>query len=245
MNLARELANLEERVRASAWAGYEHSRGYAVMNLPFSSGHLLGLRVFPENDFAPYESVWHRSPEGDWSIYSDGPSLNTTCPRWWGPALKHAELTHIDVTWTGRNDLRVEMEEPRLVWTMSMTASALLRALNALSAGLPLWTWKPLPLLRIREWMARRFLGMGDLRFSFVTPTQQDAVIMPERIFLIESSQATLEGRDLGHPIRLSTNPAIAGVPLPTRPAFVVGQAHARIKDPEEYRRTRESVSAP
>lgn len=123
-----------------------------------------------------------------------------------------------------------------------MTAPALLRALNVVSAALPLWTWKPGPLLRIREWMAKRVLGMGDLRFSFITPSRQSAVIMPERIYLIQSSQATLEGTDLGQLTRLSANPTIGGVPLPTRPAFVIGQAHARIKDPDEYRRTRESV---
>jgi len=242
MNLAGELRGIESRVRASPWAGHEHARGYAVMVLPFSSGHLLGLRVFPETDFAPYESVWHRTPEGDWSIYNDGPSLKTTCPRWWGPALRHAELTRIQSTWSGPNELRVEMEAPRLVWTMSMTAPLPLRVLNAVSAALPLWTWKPAPLLRVREWIAKRLLGMGDLRFSFVTPTRQEAVIMPEQVFFIGSSRATLEGRDLGHPVRLSRNPTIGDVPLPTRPAFVIGQAHARIADPEEYRRTREAV---
>lgn len=35
---------------------------------------------------------------GDWSIYGDGPSLNTTCPRWWGKALEHADVTRIEVT---------------------------------------------------------------------------------------------------------------------------------------------------
>ncbi|MDQ4076252.1 MAG: hypothetical protein M3220_08395 [Chloroflexota bacterium] len=39
-------------------------------------------------------------------------------------------------------------------------------------------------------------------------------------------------------------NPTIGDVPLPTRPTFVIGQAHARIKDREEYRRTRERVQA-
>lgn len=240
--LADELQRIEPRVVTSPWPDHEHYRGYAVMVLPFSSGHLLGLRVFPENDFAPYKSVWHRTPEGDWSIYNDGPSLDTTCPRWWGPALRHADLTSIELTWTGPNDLRVEMEAPRLMWTMSMTASPLLRPLNAVSAALPLWTWKPAPLLRIREWMAKELLGMGDLRFSFVTPSGQNAVIMPEQIFFIDASEAVWEGRDLGDPVRLTTNPTIGGVPLPSRPAFVIGQAYARIKDRKEYRRTREEI---
>lgn len=51
--LASELERIEPRVVASPWPGHEHVRGYAVMALPFSSGHVLGLRVWPENDFAP------------------------------------------------------------------------------------------------------------------------------------------------------------------------------------------------
>jgi hypothetical protein len=27
-------------------------------------GHLLALRVFPENDFGAYRTLWHRDPAG-------------------------------------------------------------------------------------------------------------------------------------------------------------------------------------
>lgn len=243
VNLAGKLQHLQPNVCPSPWTGYEHARGYAVMVLPFSSGNLLGLRVFPENDFAPYMSVWHCTHDGGWSIYNDGPSLKTTCPRWWGRALRHAGLTRIEVDWTGPNELRVAMEKPRLEWTMTMTASPLLRAVNAASAALPLWTWKPAPLLKLREWMARTFLNMGALRFSFVTPSGQQAVVMPEQVFMIRTSEAVLDGKDLGRPVRLRTTPEIAGVPLPKIGTFIIGQAHARIADPEEYRRTRERYS--
>lgn len=242
MNLSRRLKTLKPKVRTSPWSGREHFRGYGVMMLPFSSGHLLGLRVFPENDFAPYRSVWHRSPDGGWSIYNDGPSLRTTCPRWWGPALRNAELAAVDLTWTGQNELRVKMEKPRLEWTMMMGASRLLRKINAVSAALPLWTWKYTPFVRLREWMADQMLGMGKLRFSFVTPSGQPAVVMPEEIFFIRSSEAMLRGRDLGRPVRLPENPQIGGVPLPKDPVFMIGQAYAEIKDTKEYRQTREKV---
>lgn len=244
MDLARELQAIEPRVCTSSWPGYEHMRGYAVMVLPFSSGHLLGLRVWPENDFAPYVSVWHCTPEGDWSMYSDGTCLEAMCPRYWGAATRHSALATIDVTWTGPNALRVEMDDPPLVWTMTMTAQPFLRALNAVSAQLPLWTWKPAPLLRVREWIAERFLDLGRLRFSFTTPSGHDAVIMPEQMIFIGSSEAVWEGRDLGDPVRLDANPTIGGIPMPCRPTFVIGQAHARITDRAEYRRTRERARA-
>ena len=35
-----------------------------MIALPFDSGHVLALRVFPENDFGPCRTVWHRDPSG-------------------------------------------------------------------------------------------------------------------------------------------------------------------------------------
>jgi hypothetical protein len=45
--------------------------GYAVIGLPFGSGHVFSLRRFPASSVGPgYTSVWHRDPEGYWSFYS-------------------------------------------------------------------------------------------------------------------------------------------------------------------------------
>jgi hypothetical protein len=195
MNLSNQLRELEPQVRPSPWSGYEHYKGYSVMVLPFSSGHLLGLRVFPENDFAPYKSVWHRTPAGNWSIYNDGPSLKTTCPRWWGPALEHTELAPIELTWMGPNTIHVEMEHPRLDWTMKMAAPLFLRVLNAMSATIPLWMWKFSLQQRMGEWIAKRLLKMGnDIRFTITTPSEQDAILIPGPQYFIETSEAVVPG---------------------------------------------------
>lgn len=242
MNLASKLQDRDPKVCTSPWTDHEHVGGYVVMVLPFSSGHLLGLRVWLESDFAPYTSVWHRTPEGDWSLYNDGPRLDTTCHRYWGPAAKRSELTHIDVTWTGPNELRVEMENPRLVWTLEITAPRYLQILNAMSAPAPLWTWKPAFLQRLRESMAKRLLGMGDIRSRFITPTGYDSLMMPQELFFIETSEAVLEGQNLGHPVHLEENPTIGGVPMPVRPVFSIIEVHAQIKDQVEYQRTRQQL---
>lgn len=242
MNLADRAGAIEPRTGPLPWPDHEYSRGYAVMVLPFSSGHLLGLRVFPQNSFGPYASVWHRPPDGEWSIYNDGASVDTTCPRYWGPVLDRVELAGVDAAWTGPNELRVEMDEPRLEWTMSMRATPLLRLANAAGASLPDWTWRPGPLLRLREWAAGRLLGMGSVRFSFTTPSGHPTVIAPEEVFVVGASEATLAGRPLGDPVRLAENPTIGGVPLPTLPTFVFGWARMEITDPEEHRRTRSRV---
>jgi hypothetical protein len=204
------------------------------MVLPFSSGHLLALRVSPQNPFAPYVSVWHRPPEGEWSIYVDGPSLETACPRYWGPVTRQTGLTEIDVEWTGPDELRVEVDEPRLAWTMTVSAPLHRRVLFAADATFPLWTWRRGPLLRLREWMTRRLLDIGDVRFSFTTPSGHDTVFVPEEEYAITESEAVLDGRSLGEPVRLDENPTIGDVPLPTRPSFVVGQVHLRIDDRHE-----------
>lgn len=243
MDWSQNTQSIPRRVTSSPWSGYEHVRGYGVLSLPFSSGHNLGLRVFPESDFAPYVSVWHQTPDGNWSIYNDGPSLNVTCPRWWGPALSNAALASIDVSWTDRDALRVEMESPRLTWTMKLLTPPALEAMNAVSARLPLWTWRFRVLRRLREWGAER-AGMGSLQFRFTTPSGHDTTIMPEQVAFIRSSDASWNGQPLGDPVRLDETPTIAGVPLPRGPTFMIGQAHARITNEEEYRRTREAARA-
>lgn len=242
MNLASELQSIEPKVTTSPWSGYEHVRGYAVMMLPFSSGHLLGLRVWPQNDFAPYVSVWHCTPEGHWSIYIDGPSLKTTCPRYWGPALKHSKLTDINLAWTSQNKLQVEMKEPQLQWTMSMSEPSFLQKVNKISATLPRWTWKFSYLLRARKWMAKKFIDMGDIQFSFVTASGHNTIIMPKKMFLIKSSNAEWKGQTLGEIVKLDYNPSIGGVLLPNQPSFVVGEAHMGIINPDEYQRTKKRV---
>lgn len=242
MNLAARARAIGPATGRSPWGGHEYARGYGVLNLPFDSGHLLGLRVFPENDFAPYVSVWHRSPAGAWAIYVDGPSLETSCPRYWGSAIRTAAFADIDVTWTGPTDLRVTMDEPALVWTLSMGAPRLHRVLNAVEGALPLWTWRIRALRRLREAVARHALGYGDIDLSFTTASRHEAVLLARRNYRIEASGATLRGRSLGEPTTLDENPAIGGVALPKAPSFAFGQAQAAIQDRAAYERLRATV---
>jgi hypothetical protein len=93
----------------------EYVKGWGVSGLPFESGHVLALRVFPENDFSPYRTIWHRDPGGQWPIYLDGQRLDTACPRYYGPAYTHIGHAQIDLEWTGPASLRVTMDpSPRV-----------------------------------------------------------------------------------------------------------------------------------
>ncbi len=239
MDLAAMLRDLPEVRGQAPWPGHEYVKGWGVFGLPFDSGHVLALRVFPENTFAPYRTIWHRDPGGRWAIYVDAARIDIACPRYYGRACDRTARARIGVEWTGSASLRVTMDAPRLEWTLTATDTPLLRALNAVSARLPVWTWRPAPLLRARELLARRVLGMGDLRLSGTMPSGHHGTLMPQRMYLIEDSKAVLEGKDLGRPTHAARNPLIGEVALPARGVLAVGQAAWAILDPEEYERTR------
>jgi hypothetical protein len=226
-----------------AWPGYEYVKGWGVFVLPFDSGHVLALRVFPENDFGSYRTLWHRDPEGAWRIFVDGPRLDTACPRYYGAACEECTFAHIELTWTGPQKLQVVMDVPALHWKLVASETPVLRVLNPISAALPLATWRPAPLVRARELLARA-LGMGDMRLSGVMPSGHTGTLMPQRMFLIEQSTAVLDGVDLGSPSHLAKNPKIGAIPLPSRGVLAIGQAAWRIKDQAEYERTRSETAA-
>ncbi len=225
------MADLASRLRdrparlGPPWPGYEYVRGWGVFALPFDSGHVLALRVFPENDFSPYRSVWHREPEGRCSIYVDGPRLDTACPRYYGPACTHTGHVRIDIEWSGPASLRVSMDAPRLESTLTATETPILRVLNATSSRLPAWTWRYRRLVRAREVLARDILGIGDIRLSGTMPSGHVGIFMPERMYFIDETTAVLNGEDLGQNARVSPNPQIGQVPLPARGVLAIGHA--------------------
>jgi hypothetical protein len=214
-----------------------------VFALPFDSGHVLALRVFPENDFGPYMTAWHRDPSDRWSIYVDGPRLDTACPRYYGAACSHTGFAHIDIRWTGPASLHISVDSPNIEWMLTATDSRLLRLLNSASALMPVWTWRPHALIRAREVLARR-LGMGALQLSGRMPSGHRGTIMPERIYFVEESHATLDGIDLGRPTHWRRNPTIGDVPLPARGVLGIGGGAWRILDRVEYERTRAETAA-
>jgi hypothetical protein len=238
LDLASGLRELEVVRGRAPWPGHEYVKGWGVFGLPFDSGHVLALRVFPQNDFAPYRTVWHRDQAEHWSIYVDGPRLDTACPRYYAAACETTGFARIDVTWTGPASLRVLVDTPSLEWTVTASDTTVLRFLNAIGARLPMWTWRPRALLRARELLARR-LGAGELKLTGVMPSGHVGTLMPQRMYFVSESKATLGGIDLGRPTRTDVNPTIGAVPLPARGILAIGQGVWTIRDPVEYERTK------
>jgi hypothetical protein len=241
--LSARLKDLPAVPGRAPWPGHEYVRGWGVFGLPFDSGHVLGLRVFPHNDFAPYRALWHRDPGGRWSIYVDGPRLDTACPRYFGAACHVTGFARIGLSWAGPATLRVTMDSPALEWTLTATSTRILALLNTMSAALPLATWRLRSLVRARERLART-LGMGRLQLTGTMPGGHSGTIMPERMYFVDDSHATLDGTDLGRPAHLRANPVIGGIPLPARGVLSTGQAVFEILDPAEYQRTRSQATA-
>ena len=217
-------ATLQPRPSLRAVPGQAFVRGWGVFALPFDSGHVLALRVFPDSDSGPYRSLWHRDPSGSWSLYVDGPHLQTACPRYFGAGAKETGFATIDVEWIGPVSFRVSVARPSLDWVVNVSTTPILQSLNAVSGRMPLWTFQPAPFMRARELMARA-LGMGAMRLTGTTPSGHRNVLMPQLMYFIDESTATLNGLDLGRPTRVRPNPKIGDVSLPARGVLVIGQA--------------------
>ncbi|MEV2221295.1 hypothetical protein AB0E01_15600 [Nocardia vinacea] len=233
LDLASQLTDLPEHRGHAPWPGHEYVKGWGVFGLPFDSGHILALRVFPENDFGPYKTVWHRDPDGRWSIFVDGDRLETACPRYYGPACAYTGFATIRVAWTGPASLRVTVDEPALDWTLTAHETTALHVLNAVGRRLPLATWRSRSLVRAREMIAAA-LGLGHLSMTGVMPSGHVGTLMPQQMYLITQSTAVLDDRDLGHPARLDMNPVIGDVALPARGVVAIGQAMWQALAPSE-----------
>jgi hypothetical protein len=218
------------------WPDHEYVRGWGVFGLPFDTGHVLALRVFPQNSFAPYRTVWHRNPEGRWTIVVDGSNPEAACPRYYGPACERITCSRIDLDWEGPRTLRVRIDDPALDWRLTLRRSPLVGVLNLLGAALPLGTWRSPIVRRARELMARG-LGLGRIELTGPMPSGHEGLLMPERMHLIRSATATLEGGDLGRATRVRDNPTIGGVALPARGILSFGQAVWPVRDRDEFDR--------
>ena len=233
-DLRAMLSDIRVSRRSAPWRGHEHAKGWGVFSLPFDSGHLLALRVVPESDFGPFRTVWHRDPVGRWSIYVDAERLDIACPRYFGSACEHTGHARIDVSWTGPARLRVRMDDPAVDWEFTATSHRVVDLLNTVGDAMPLATWRLAPLVRAREWLAAA-LGMGRLQLHTTMPSGHVGTLMPDRLYFVDASRASLAGADLGSPVHLKENPRIGTFALPARGVFIIGQGMWEIMDDVEY----------
>jgi len=197
----------------------ERISGYGVMGLPFVSGHYLALRHVTASTIGPgYRAVWHRDPEGRWSVYADAPP-EVSCARFLGPALTATHTTGIGIYWAGPQSLTVEIPEV-LTWQLEISTDLATRLMSAVGARLPAEACHATWLLRAMGVAARPVLSVGKVRLHGVMPSGQTFGAIPRRVWRIAQASAQMHGRDLGPPGPLPTQDRVGDFLLPQRGIF-------------------------
>jgi hypothetical protein len=205
--------------------GRERFAGYGVMGAPFASGHCLALRHFPASSVgAGYDSVWHRDPSGDWTIYSSiAPEVS--CARYFGSATQDARTADISVTWTGPAAFTVTVDD-WLVWDLELGGSAATAAMTGLARLMPAALWRSDAVLSLMGRVAGPALGVGHVRLTGTSANGQRFRANPRMLWTIDESRATIDGVDLGPQGPLPEQAHLGDFWLPQRGMFVVGEAY-------------------
>ena len=196
------------------------------MGLSFASGDYLSLRCMTAASFgAGYRALWHRGPEGDWTVYSTA-DPERSCERYIGAACSHPSVrAEIDLEWLDDQTLRVRVGD-LLDWTVALRHSPATRMMTAAGRAMPQWMWTNAAVLALMGRIAGPMLGVGTVRLAGDMPNGQRFTAAPVRIWAVENSLATLAGRDLGAPQPLPAQARMGGFWLPQHGIFMAGFAH-------------------
>jgi hypothetical protein len=202
----------------------ERFTGYGVMGMPFASGHYLALRDFVATSVGPaYRAIWHRDPEGRWTIHTTGaPGL--TCPRYFGSMAASVQVPGIDVSWRDDHTLEVALGD-ELSWRIELAATPATRMMTGMGGVLPEAGWNSNAVLTAMGPMARTMLRTGRIRLSGATPNGPLFKAAPLQIWRVVGSAAAYRGEDLGEPGRLDAQTRLGDFWLPQRGVFFVGRA--------------------
>jgi hypothetical protein len=200
----------------------EHFAGYAVLGLPFTSGHYLAFREFPASSVGPgYRAVWHRTPGGEWTIYANA-APEFSCARYFGAAVHHTVEADVDIQWSGPFTALITV--PGAVdWRLQLGTSAATSMLTAMAVRMPERLWRSEPVLRAMGAFAGPLLNAGKMLVSGVVPNGQTFQAQPRKLWLVTDSRATILGEDAGQPGALDTQDHLADVWLPQRGLFAAG----------------------
>jgi hypothetical protein len=198
--------------------------GYAVMGLPFRSGHVLALRRFPASSIGPgYTSVWHRNPAGNWTFYSTV-APERGCSRYFGREIQRNVVGPINIVWTGPAQFRVVIGDT-LRWQVMLTQTPLSRLMNVVAGLVPEEWWQKRTMLKVMGQSARMTLGTGKMNLAGRTPNGYEFIANPQRLWLIDSSHAVINEEDAGPVGHLDQQAKLNEFLIPQRGIFVVVRA--------------------
>jgi hypothetical protein len=219
---AEVAAALERGVPLSQTAGDSYL-GYAALGIHFRSGDVLALRHFPVTTLGRgYTSVWHRTPAGRWTFYTDGEEVG--CARYFAPAIDEIVPAPIRVEWTSPRRAVVTIDGGRqLTWSLLMRSSLLTRIYNARGPAIsPLLIAHP-ALLKCASAAARVAPGIGEIPFAGLTPNGARFTAGPTHVWIVQASRACIAGQDTGPSQLLERRFLLGEVVIPRRPLLVAG----------------------
>lgn len=236
MPSARDLAADAETLTGLPPGPTERFLGYALMSLPFASGHVLGLRRFPVTSVGPgYTSVWSRTPDGAWRIYTTI-DASLSCPRYFGSALEATSVHAITVEWSDDRRFSVRIDDDvDLRWDVVLTTTPMSRMMSAMAARLPRAAWQSERFLSMLGGMAGPALGAGRIGMTGDAPNRQHFRARLDRMWVVESSLASLHGESLGAVTPLPEQTRLGGFWMPQRGIFMVGGAEFDPRDAGEH----------
>jgi hypothetical protein len=217
--------------------------GFGIMGVPFAIGHYLAMRQFPATTFAPpYVSVWHRDPSCNWTFYATTPGQQS-CARYFSSATPNdAVQCDIDVSWTGPWSLRVDIPGV-LHWTVDLQESRATRLMSRIGVRLPDKAWADPTVSRRLSRVARRTLGVGDVRLTGRAPNGQCYAMAPKQMWLVAGSHAQWHGRDLGPTGPLLRQARLGDFRMPQRGIGMVGSGHFETFDPDRHLSAERAIS--
>lgn len=235
MGDVRALVEQLEREATVTVDGREHFNGYGVMSAPFRSGHILALRRFPAISLgSAYRSVWHRSPDGAWSFYTDVPPMQG-CPRFFGSASSHSEETAVEIAWTGPQAFTVRVPAADLTWDVSLKTTPVTGVMSAMTSAMPGALWRSGAVLAAMGPMAGVMLRAGKVSLRGAVPNGQAFEANPYRTWVLDRSSATIGGVDLGPSGAVQEQARLGDFWLPQRGLFVIGHSVFEALDPERH----------
>src|SRR5215203_6829891 len=152
----------------------ERFAGYGVLGVPFTSGNLLAMRRFPASSLGEsYTSVWHRNPQGRWTIYTSvAPQL--ACPRYFGSAIDETGVREIEISWRSPRDFTLSIEEdPALEWHLSLAQTPPARLMDAVVGVLPDALWRKEAVLKAMGKAGGLMLRQDVCRWQAMCPTDR------------------------------------------------------------------------
>ena len=110
--------------------------GYAVIGLPFSSGHILALRCFEASSLGAYTSVWHRDPKGRWTFHQNVPP-EQSCPRYFGAAISENTIEAIRIEWRDQRGFCVTVDAPgEIIWEIRLAPTPATKMMNRAASAM-------------------------------------------------------------------------------------------------------------